>query len=68
MLEMLHVTATRRSETVNLKLYNMDRARAMLMVRKGKGNKDRVVPLCERATVWPAAYRDRVPPGLVGGP
>ena len=41
----------------------------MLMVRKGKGkgNKDRVVPLGERATVWLAAYRDRVRPGLVAG-
>jgi integrase/recombinase XerD len=67
MLEVLYATAIRRSELVDLKLYDMDQSRAMLMVRKGKGNKDRVVPLGARATVWLAAYRDRVRPGLVAG-
>jgi integrase/recombinase XerD len=67
MLEVLYATAIRRSELVHLKLYDVDQARAMLIVRQGKGNKDRVVPLGERATVWLAAYRDRVRPGLVTG-
>lgn len=65
MLELLYATAIRRSELVDLKLYDLDQSRAMLMVRKG--NKDRVVPLGERATAWLAAYRDRVRPGLVAG-
>jgi integrase/recombinase XerD len=45
----------------------VDYPRAAVIVRQGKGNKDRVVPLGERARVWLAAYRDRVRPGLVAG-
>lgn len=66
-LELLYATAIRRSELVNLKVHDVDYPRAMLIVRKGKGNKDRVLPLGERATVWLAAYRDQVRPGLVAG-
>lgn len=67
MLEVLYATAIRRSELVNLKLFDVDHARAVLMVRQGKGNKDRVVPLGERAKAWLSAYRDKVRPGLVVG-
>lgn len=67
MLELLYATAIRRSELVDLKLFDVDYARAALIVRQGKGNKDRVVPLGERAKAWLAAYRDRVRPGLVAG-
>lgn len=67
MVEALYAAAIRRSELVDLKLYDMDQGCAMLMVRKGTGNKDRVVPLGERATVWLATYRDQVRPGLVTG-
>lgn len=67
MLEVLYATAIRRSELVNLKVHDVDYPRAMLIVRKGKGNKDRVVPLGERAGIWLAAYRDQVRPGLVAG-
>ncbi len=66
-LEVLYASAIRRSELVDLKLYGMDQGCAMLMVRKGKGNKDRVVPLGERAAVWLATSRDRVRRGLVTG-
>ena len=64
---MLYATAIRRSELLNLKLFDVDHARAVLMVRKGKGNKDRVVPLSERAKAWLSAYCDMVRPGLVVG-
>lgn len=67
MLELLYATAIRRSELVALKLFDVDYARATLVVRQGKGNKDRVVPLGERAKAWLVAYRDRVRPGLVAG-
>jgi integrase/recombinase XerD len=67
MLEVLYATAIRRSELVDLKLYDLDQSRAMLIVRKGKGNKDRVVPLGERATAWVAAWRDHARAGLVAG-
>lgn len=67
MLELLYATAIRRSELIALKLFDVDYARAALIVRQGKGNKDRVVPLGERAKAWLVAYRDRVRPSLVAG-
>ena len=67
MLELLYATAIRRSELLTLKLFDVDYARTALIIRQGKGNKDRVVPLGERARAWLVAYRDRVRPGLVAG-
>jgi integrase/recombinase XerD len=66
-LELLYATAIRRGELVNLKLFDADYARAALIVRQGKGNKDRVLPIGERALSWLAAYRDDVRPGLIAG-
>lgn len=66
-LELLYATAIRRGELVNLKLFDADYGRAALVIRQGKGNKDRVVPIGERALSWLAAYRDEVRPGLVAG-
>ncbi|HEX8419281.1 MAG TPA: site-specific tyrosine recombinase XerC [Sphingomonas sp.] len=67
MLELLYATAIRRGELIALTLFDVDYARATLIVRQGKGNKDRVVPLGERAKAWLSAYRDKVRPGLVVG-
>jgi integrase/recombinase XerD len=67
MLELLYATAIRRAELIGLRLFDVDYARSTLIVRQGKGNKDRVVPLGERAKAWLSAYRDRVRPGLVAG-
>jgi integrase/recombinase XerD len=43
-LEVFYATAIRRLELINLKLWDVDYARAALTVRQGKGGKDRVVP------------------------
>jgi integrase/recombinase XerD len=67
MLEVLYATAIRRGELIALTLFDVDYARSTLIVRQGKGNKDRVVPLGERAKAWLSAYRDKVRPGLVVG-
>ena len=67
MLELLYATAIRRGELIGLRLFDVDYARAALIIRQGKGNKDRVVPLGERAKAWLAAYRDKARPGLVAG-
>jgi integrase/recombinase XerD len=67
MMEILYATAIRRGELIALQLYDVDYGRTTLMIRQGKGNKDRVVPLGERAKSWLAAYRDQVRPGLVAG-
>jgi integrase/recombinase XerD len=66
-LELLYATAIRRTELVNLRLWDADYARAALAIRQGKGGKDRIVPLGERALAWLEKYRDDVRPSLVAG-
>jgi integrase/recombinase XerD len=66
-LELLYATAIRRTELVNLRLWDVDYARRALTVRQGKGGKDRVAPLGERACAWLEKYRDEARPSLVAG-
>ncbi len=44
-LEVLYSTAIRREEVANIKLEDLDTDSGYLMIREGKGRKDRVVPL-----------------------
>ena len=67
MLEVFYSTAIRRMELVRLQVWDVDWSRATLMIRQGKGNKDRVVPIGARAKAWLGAYNDQVRPGLVVG-
>jgi integrase/recombinase XerD len=67
MLEVLYSTAVRRVELIGLKVFDIDWSRSTLMVRQGKGKKDRFVPLGERAKAWLRAYCEQVRPGLVVG-
>ncbi|MFV0534436.1 MAG: site-specific tyrosine recombinase XerC [Cumulibacter sp.] len=67
-LETLYSTGIRRMEVVNLKLYDMDVDRGTLMVRQGKGKKDRMVPIGERAIGWINKYITDVRPGLIIDP
>ena len=66
MLEVLYSSGVRRSELVNLKLYDVDTERGTLMVRQGKGRKDRFIPLGERACAWVHKYRLEVRVELLG--
>ena len=66
-LEVFYATAIRRTELTKIGLYDVDYARQVIMVRQGKGKKDRVVPLGERARAWLEAYRDQARPQLVAG-
>lgn len=59
-LEVLYSTGIRRSELINLRLFDLDSERGTLMVRLGKGNKDRMVPIGERAIAWIDKYRYEV--------
>jgi integrase/recombinase XerD len=68
MLEVLYSTGVRRSELAGLCLYDLDAERATLMVRQGKGRKDGMVPIGERALAWVSRYLAEVRPGLAGGP
>ncbi|MFN3465299.1 MAG: site-specific tyrosine recombinase XerC [Terricaulis sp.] len=66
-LEVLYATAIRRLELIRLSVFDVDYARKLIVVRKGKGNKDRIVPTGARALSWIAAYRDEARPQLVCG-
>ena len=55
-LEVLYSTGIRRMEVCNLKLFDMDVDRGTLMVRQGKGKKDRMVPIGSRALLWIDKY------------
>ncbi len=56
MLETFYATAMRRMELVNLKVWDIDQERGTVMIRQGKGKKDRHIPIGERALAWIAKY------------
>jgi len=64
-LETFYSTGIRRMELINLQLCDVDRERGVLAVRLGKGQKDRMVPIGERALAWTAKYLGEVRPKLV---
>jgi integrase/recombinase XerD len=56
MLEVLYATGVRRSELAGLDVADVNLTKRTLFVREGKGARDRIVPLGERATVWLTRY------------
>jgi integrase/recombinase XerD len=66
MLEVLYSTGMRRAELAALAVYDWHRERGTIAIRQGKGGRDRVVPMGERACLWLARYLDTVRPGLTG--
>jgi integrase/recombinase XerD len=67
MLETLYSSGIRRMELVHLCLYDVDTRGGSLTVRAGKGGRDRVVPLGERAAAWLDRYLEEVRPMLITG-
>jgi len=67
MLELLYATGLRRMEMPGLRLYDVDLTRRLVFVREGKGRKDRVVPLGERAAAWLDKYLIEARPQLLAG-
>lgn len=67
MLETLYSTGVRRAELVALEVDAIDYERGTLMVRQGKGMRDRMVPIGERALAWIRKYLDEVRPQLMLG-
>ncbi len=61
-LEVLYSTGIRRSELLHLVIEDLDLARGTLFVGLGKGRKDRVVPIGERAIAWVRKYQEDVRP------
>jgi integrase/recombinase XerD len=66
-LEVLYSSAIRRSELMNLRIYDVDTRRGSVFVKSGKGDKDRLVPLGERACAWVDKYLLDVRPALATG-
>lgn len=56
LLELLYSSGIRRREAAGLAVYDIDFNRRLLMVREGKGRKDRVVPVGARAMGWLDKY------------
>lgn len=68
MLETFYSTGMRRSELAGLHVHDLDYERGTVMVRQGKGRKDRMIPIGERALGWIRRYVDEARPGLVREP
>ncbi len=64
-LETFYSTGMRRMEVANLKLYDIDRERGAVMIRMGKGKKDRYIPMSERAFRWIDRYVVEARPALL---
>lgn len=68
MLEVLYSTGLRRTELIRLRLSDVDAARGSVLVREGKGGRDRLVPIGERALAWTERYLTEARPALVVPP
>lgn len=67
-METLYSTGIRRTELVNLTIYSIDQNRGTVFIDQGKGKKDRVVPIGERALAWISKYLDEVRESLLSDP
>ncbi len=68
LLETLYSTGMRRLELARLKLYDLDAERGTVNIRQGKGGKDRVIPIGDRAAAWVHKYAEEARPQLVVEP
>jgi integrase/recombinase XerD len=64
MLELFYSTGLRRTELCRLELPDFHATRKTLHIRRGKGKKDRMVPVGERAVHWLERYVVEVRPRL----
>jgi integrase/recombinase XerD len=67
-LETFYSTGMRRLELIHLMLFDLDLARGIVTIRQGKGKKDRVIPIGDRAVAWIEKYLADARPGLVVEP
>jgi integrase/recombinase XerD len=66
-LETFYSTGMRRMELAHLKVYDPDAERGTVIIRQGKGKKDRIIPIGERALAWIAKYAAEARPRLLTG-
>ncbi|CAB1084414.1 Site-specific tyrosine recombinase XerD [Olavius algarvensis Delta 1 endosymbiont] len=61
-MEVLYCTGMRLDELLNLQVYHVDFKDRVLYIRKGKGNKQRVVPLGKNARKYLKEYLEKIRP------
>ncbi len=67
-METLYSTEMWRTELIRLGVFDLDQERGTVMIRQGKGKKDRMVPIGERAVRWIEKYTSEVCPELALAP
>ena len=67
LIELVYSAGLRSAEAVGLDLGDVDFEQELVHVRRGKGAKDRVVPLGEEAALWLARYLRDARPELARG-
>jgi site-specific recombinase XerD len=67
LLELVYSAGLRSAEAVGLDLVDVDFEQELVYVRRGKGAKERVVPLGEEAGYWTARYLRETRPELARG-
>ena len=65
-LELFYATGLRRLELIRLQLSDIWMDRGAVLVRGGKGGRDRVVPVAERSLIWVERYRVQARPAFLG--
>lgn len=63
-LELFYSSGLRKSELVNLHISDIKFKKGTVVVRQGKGGKDRVLPVGERALFWLKKYLQELRPRL----
>jgi site-specific recombinase XerD len=66
LVELVYSAGLRSAEAVGLDLGDVDFEQELVHVRRGKGGKERVVPLGEEAALWLARYLHEARPALAG--
>jgi len=64
-METFYSTGIRCSELARLEVYDLEADRGIVKITQGKGHKDRVVPIGERALSWIAKYSSDARPAFV---
>ncbi len=68
MLEVFYSTGMRRLELARLRIWDLDLEQNSVMIRQGKGHKDRMIPLGDRAALWVRKYLGQSRPQLASEP
>jgi len=65
MMETFYSTGIRRAECLDIKINDVDRTRGLIRINLGKGQKDRIIPIGNRAVFWIERYLVDSRPELV---